>query len=382
MSANSELIICDDDSSDQTPNIIRKYADQDARIKFTANTKRLGLFENYNQCITQAKNQYIKPFAQDDLLCAGALTKMSAALDNNPHVRLVSGARQVINANGKETERIATFSKDTVLTGKEVTIAHLITLSNWVGEPSSVMFRADSKGKMFDPDFYHYGDIDYWLRILEGGSFFYLSEPVCAFRRHAKSTTSSNLNGLYFACDIFRLGAKYEHYLNELGESPEHFGQRATEVIARHIDHLVCNQSLTTEKMLAARPGLANYVPNPHESNLRTALFYAERRVTGLLKDLIAVNNKLEHKEDECRRLREAYNQLSNSLSWRLTAPLRNFRALLFQSSDLIHNQQGAPQRNPPAGPKDNQALERAFKSGIDPALESAFSTAPEEQLD
>lgn len=325
---NGELIVCDDDSSDETASVVEGFARQDARLKFTTNIKRLGLFANYNKCLTQAQGDYIKPFAQDDLLCPQSLRRMSEALDSDPEIFLVSGAKKIIDGSGEQTEQITTFTNNTRIAGKDVIMAHLITLSNWVGEPSAVMFRAKSMGDRFDTSFYHYGDIDYWLRIVEHGSMLYLSEPVCAFRRHLDSTTNNNLKGMHFACDIYRLGAKYAHYLDELGESSDHFGERATEIIARHVDHLVRENGLTAKTMLAASDR-TNHDPSLDNGELRTALFYAQRRVTGLLKELIATKNALEHKEAECHELFEAYNQLENSFSWRLTAPLRAVRAFL-----------------------------------------------------
>src|SRR5215469_9423210 len=52
-----ELIVCDDRSSDDTPQMVRAYADRDDRVKFTTNSERLGLFRNYNECISKARGQ-------------------------------------------------------------------------------------------------------------------------------------------------------------------------------------------------------------------------------------------------------------------------------------------------------------------------------------
>jgi glycosyltransferase involved in cell wall biosynthesis len=322
-----ELIVCDDRSSDNTPQIIRTYADRDDRVKFTTNSKRLGLFQNYNECISKSQGQFIKPFAQDDVLAPKTLARMIEAFSRNDHVVLVSSARKWIDANGMETKQIAHFHSDTVLKGKDVIMAHLIGLSNWIGEPSAVMFKAGATGNKFDTGFHHYGDIEYWLRILEHGSLLYLSEPLCSFRRHDESSTSTNLNGLYFAADIFRLGKKYESYLKELGETPEHFGKRAVEVIALHLDHLVRTEGLSEADVLAAKSTAQPILTLEDQTSFRQALFYSERRITSLLEELIATRNELEHKEGECQRLWAALNQLTSSVSWKLTAPLRNVRA-------------------------------------------------------
>jgi glycosyltransferase involved in cell wall biosynthesis len=325
--ADFELIICDDRSSDDTQKIVARFANKDKRIKFNVNADRLGLFENYNECLSRSHGEFIKPFAQDDLLDQPMLERMIQAFANDKNVALVSCAKRWIDANGHETKQIQRFASDTAMAGEEVIMAHLIGLSNWIGEPSTVMFPATAIGEKFDTSFYHYGDIEYWFRILEHGSLMYLSEPLCSFRRHAESSTNTNLNGLYFAADIFRLGMKYEQYLDELGESSEHFGKRAVEIIARHLNHLVCEDGLKIQDVVAAKPRTHSSISEEEQALFRKALFYSERRITSLLEELTATKNELEHKEGETQRLWAALNQLTNSVSWKLTKPLRSVRA-------------------------------------------------------
>lgn len=321
-----ELLIGDDGSSDNSREIIASYVRKDPRIVFWTNEERLGLFGNYNACLKKAKGRYIKPFAHDDLLEPDALSRLSAVLEGNPDVSLVSSERRWIGSRGETIEGAVHFTEDQYLCGKEVIIANLITLSNWVGEPSAVMFRGCDKGEGFDQSLYHYGDIEYWFRILSKGDLVYLSKPVCRFRRHEQSNTTINLAGLYFAMDIFRIGDKYKHYLNELGETKEHFAARAIEKIALQMDHLVRNEDLKLPTVIAARPAGHEQFVRADNDVLREALFESTGRVTSLLKELLQTQNELEHRQGECERLRAAVNQMSNSVSWRLTAPLRTVR--------------------------------------------------------
>ncbi|MBK7751013.1 MAG: hypothetical protein IPI39_27640 [Candidatus Obscuribacter sp.] len=66
------------------------------------------------------------------------------------------------------------------------------------------MFRREHVGSGFDERFYHWGDIDYWFRILQNGDLFVIGDTLCAFRMHEGSATSGNLPGLYYAADIVR----------------------------------------------------------------------------------------------------------------------------------------------------------------------------------
>jgi len=95
-----ELIIVDDCSTDQSLQIIESYARQDKRIKYLSNGEKKGLFGNYNRCLHAASGQYIKPFAQDDILQADMVRRLVELMDANPEIALASTARTPICDRG------------------------------------------------------------------------------------------------------------------------------------------------------------------------------------------------------------------------------------------------------------------------------------------
>ena len=70
--------------------IIQNYAATEPRIKTLRNDERLGLFANYNRTIGSAKGEYIKLFAQDDLMLPTAVATMAAALSSNETAAMVA----------------------------------------------------------------------------------------------------------------------------------------------------------------------------------------------------------------------------------------------------------------------------------------------------
>jgi glycosyltransferase involved in cell wall biosynthesis len=322
-----ELVVRDDISSDGSPQILRKYKQLDARVHYRQNDKSLGLFGNYNECIQAAKGDFIKLYAQDDLLEPDAVEKMVAILQDRSDVALVTCAKRLIDDSDKEIEKIQRFKSDVCLKSKDVILANLIVLNNWIGEPSTVMFRREHAENGFNTDFYHWGDIDFWFRILQHGDLFVLHKTLCRFRRHPKSATTANLAGLYFVADIVRMWRSWRRYLEELGESEEHFFQRAVEKIALHVDHLIREEGLTLEIMRSANPTRQKEFSFEKVTDFREALFHAERRITTLMQEMLATKSELEHREGECRELRAAVRQMENSVSWKLTAPLRIIRS-------------------------------------------------------
>jgi len=318
-----EIIIADDCSRDSSAEIAQRYAKQDKRVRFIQNERNIGLFQNYNRCIELAQGKFIKPFAQDDLLERRMFEKMIAEFEANPDVALVSTAKRWVDEEGRALQSFKLFPSDMLIGGWEVIRYNMIQLSNWVGEPSTVMFRAEQRGTGFDTTLFHYGDIEYWFRIVQNSKMLYLADELCGFRRHSKSATSKNLSGMYFALDVLKLGEKYGTYLEEIGESRQHFTKRALEVIAINMDHLVRNESLVLGECLDARP---SQMPIDEARAFKELSFDAVRYIT----DLLAQISALEHqKEDQRKHYEKVLDDIHSSTSWKLTAPLRAVQSSL-----------------------------------------------------
>jgi glycosyltransferase involved in cell wall biosynthesis len=308
------LIIIDDCSRDASVEIANQYAQKDKRVSVAVNGQNVGLFANYNCCIGTASGEYVKLFAQDDVLEPTMLERQVRALEDYPQVKLVASAKRWIGSDGNEIQVLRPFSETRLIPGKDVIRFNLIQLGNWVGEPSTVMFRRADAGSGFDTDIYHYGDIDYWFRIVENGEFLYLDEVLCSFRRHDGSTTTRNLSGLYFVLDMMHLGKKYRSYCEELGESQAHFMRRALELAARHVHHLVKTDGLSAEAVLAAG--------SHQEQDADETRAFKELSFNALeyLSELLAERHSLLCTIND---LNEIVQDVRSNPWWRATNPLR-----------------------------------------------------------
>ena len=78
-----EVIIVDDQSSDNTWEILTQYAAQDGRIHLFKNEHNLGLVGNWNRCIELAQGEWIKFVFQDDIIRNDCLELMMNGANNN-----------------------------------------------------------------------------------------------------------------------------------------------------------------------------------------------------------------------------------------------------------------------------------------------------------
>src|ERR1035438_611639 len=142
--ANFELLIIDDCSQDNTPEIVTSYAANDNRIIFKLNSHNLGMAKNWDLCMQEASGDYIKFLFGDDLLCSpDALSKMASILDSNSKIALVASARKFINENSEYIKELAHFQHKIVIEGTKAISMCLWEQKNLIGEPSAVMFRKE-----------------------------------------------------------------------------------------------------------------------------------------------------------------------------------------------------------------------------------------------
>lgn len=321
---NFELLVADDGSSDSSRQIAESYAARDKRIVFWTNEKRLGLFENYNETIRRARGHFIKTYAQDDLLEPQALEKMLDPFQKHKNIALVTSARRVIDQSGAELRLVKPFPRSLSVPAREVITFNLISLNNWVGEPSTAMFRREQAGAGFDTGFYHYGDIEYWFRILENGDYYFVEDTLCSFRRHPDSQTDKNHKELYYALDILRLSLKYRAFLKDI-EPDQVFRRRLAETVALHMKHVSDSAGhdlcVDFEKDVLGS-GTALGVSNS-AAGFRLLSGYALSCMTELIAEL---DHEKRCRFDEHERFVGEVDKMRNSVYWKLTEPFRAVR--------------------------------------------------------
>lgn len=179
-----ELIVTDNCSTDNTPEVIKSYAAKDGRIKYYKNEHNLGVISNINRGLLQARGEYIKFVLSDDKLAPQCIEVFVETMDKHPEVSLITSFTQSFGDSDNIRDR-SYFPGTGQLEGK-VCQKDLLINGNWPGGPSSTMFRRrDLHLGLFDNRWkYWLGDLDMWLRLLGVGNAYIVPQVLSYLRIH------------------------------------------------------------------------------------------------------------------------------------------------------------------------------------------------------
>ena len=207
-----EIVVCDDSPGEAIGRAVAEG--NDARVRYLRNPSNLGFGANFTQCFTLARGEMVKFLNDDDRLRPGCAAAMAAVLKANPAVKLATSRRQPIDGNGARladgpaTAPLAAISA--ILPGRELGDFVLAHSMNFIGEPTTVMFRkadvAIEDRALFrwgGQDYHCLADLGVWLRLLAQGLAYYNAAPLSEFRIHAGQ--EQHREGVRVACAVERL---------------------------------------------------------------------------------------------------------------------------------------------------------------------------------
>ncbi len=207
---NIEIVVHDDASTDGTSELLKTY--NDPRLRIITTEDNHGMLGGWNYIVRQARGEYIKFLASDDLLDPDCVSMLVDAALVHPNASIVTSQRKFIDESGKVTKKMGFAKKDVVANGIDHAHWILTTLrENKIGEPSAVLYPTKlvkSAGE-YDPRFSQFADFEYWIRLLHFGDLVYVNKPLCSFRLHSGSNTSAAIRDGRFITEIFTLLKKY-----------------------------------------------------------------------------------------------------------------------------------------------------------------------------
>ena len=95
-----ELLICDDQSTDGTLQIIRRYAEA-PEVRVFENPTRLGAGATRNRLNRLARGRYLTPCDADDLMLPGNLRRLQDFLERHPDVGMAYASYLMLETDGE-----------------------------------------------------------------------------------------------------------------------------------------------------------------------------------------------------------------------------------------------------------------------------------------
>lgn len=165
-----ELIIIDDASTDETPQIVKLFIARDPRVRAIRNEKNIYITKALGQGLAAARGKYIARLDDDDYwVDPDKLEKQVDFLDTHPDCVVVGGG--VIVIDNEDRERFRYFKKET---DKEI---RKTVLSANPFSHTTVMFRANVARAVGGYGTERYAeDWELWLKMGKVGTFYNFPE--------------------------------------------------------------------------------------------------------------------------------------------------------------------------------------------------------------
>ena len=188
---NIEIIVCDNSTDERTAELMQVYED-DARIRYVRNRAARTKAENFMPFERLAQGEYLQWCMDDDILLPDKITRMMDAFLREPGITLVTSLRGVVDSDGNYLGlwqgNVPVHGTYECYRGAAVGQAMLMDQSNFLGEPSAVLFRRDDlKHHYWRAEARGYqtiSDCAMWLELMERGDAVIFARPLSLYRRH------------------------------------------------------------------------------------------------------------------------------------------------------------------------------------------------------
>jgi glycosyltransferase involved in cell wall biosynthesis len=180
-----ELIIVNDASTDETPEIIERFARQDPRIHVVHHEENRRLPAALNTGFAQAKGDYFSWTSDDNLYHPEALEEMVRVLDSSPDVDFVYTDITHIDENGEFIRHVPARPPE------------MLIVEDAVG--ACFLYRREVHEALngYDEDLFLAEDMDFFLRATFAFKLQPLPKNLYSYRRHKDSLSSTQSQRIY-----------------------------------------------------------------------------------------------------------------------------------------------------------------------------------------
>lgn len=179
-----EVLVMDDGSTDETPEIARSYG---GRIRYRRQSANRGIYGNANDGIEMARGEYIAVYHADDVYEPEIVEREVAFLERHPDAAAVFSSMTMIDPSGAEVGRLTLppAARGSRALPFDVVLNTLLRHKNCFLMCPSSMVRASvyrDLGGYRDAEFRNTSDMDMWLRIARVARIGVLEDRLFRYR--------------------------------------------------------------------------------------------------------------------------------------------------------------------------------------------------------
>ena len=191
---NWEMLIVDDNSSDNSSILINSYSKKDERIKPLYLNDNIGAAMARNKAISKAKGKYLAFLDSDDVWLPKKLEVQTNFMKKN-NCSFVFSSYSVISDDEKPTYTISVPEKITYKRYLKNTIIGCLT----------VMLDKEKFKKIEMPNLRSSHDMALWLNLLKQEKYAYgIEQNLAIYREHKSSNTSNKFRAIYDVWNVYR----------------------------------------------------------------------------------------------------------------------------------------------------------------------------------
>ena len=225
---DTEVLVVDNASTDTTADVVASF--RDPRLRYVRNDRNLGLFGNFNRCITLAQGKYLHILHSDDLIPPGFTALSVQFLEEHPEVAFTFTGSE-IEAGGEVTTQ--DYRDATEIFPPPDGFRRILRDRNVVTCPS-VVGRRDVFQRYggFSLEFPYAADLALWLKISRREPVAFLSGTRIRYRQGPHSESHrllfASARGYQDMIGIYRaageeLGQEREQFRGELNAALERY---------------------------------------------------------------------------------------------------------------------------------------------------------------
>ena len=185
------ILICDNQSTDNTLKIVRKIKNKHPDIEFQIhiNKKNIGYPKNYNTCLTLCNTDFLLIISSDDLLRPDTIEKQLRFFKMHPDLAVVGGQYSVIDENGKFLRKIIKTNQTFIFKKGEI-LEFIEKTASWLPQSLALMkMKYIRKVGEFDYQYLGFDEL-YWPRVLQYYSIAMLKDILLDLRSHKEQDGS------------------------------------------------------------------------------------------------------------------------------------------------------------------------------------------------